>query len=131
MFETIDGRKVNGKVINRYQKTMSVLLEDGGTVTCKLQGDPQEKVNNFNKWPKTSKKIDLKNVRSSGKYGKNKIAIRVVFNDGKFEDYLSIRSCSSAIGLDKSEIARLIESGNVVRNGPLKGSTFHRMTLED
>lgn len=129
MYETIDGRMVSGKIINRYEKTMSVLLEDGGSVLCKLQGDPKEKANSFNMWPE--KVLELQEVNAKGKYGKDKVAIRVLFVDGKFEDYLSIRSCSSALGFDKSEIARLIETGNPVKFGPLKGSTFHRMALGD
>lgn len=127
MYQTIDGKWVEGEVINRYSRTMSVLTTAGGTVVCKLQGPAEPKVNNFNLWPE--KVAELKHYKRSF-YGKEQVAIRVVFPDGKHEDYHAIRGCANAIGFDKSEIARLIESGNPVQVGPLKGTTFHRLTLE-
>ena len=127
MYQTIDGRLVEGEVINRYSRTMIVLTADGGTVVCKLQGPPEPKINTFN--VSQEKRVELNHYKRSS-YGKEQVAIRVLFPDGKHEDYHAIRGCANAIGFDKSEIARLIESGNPVQVGPLKGTTFHRLTLE-
>ena len=113
-YKTIKGQEINGLVINRYEKTMSVAADDGGTYLCWLVGEAQPMVS-----------FQPSNLKQ--KYSEVRIACRAIFPNGEFVDFMSIKAAADHYRMSSSTISRQIKNGEKLTSGKLKGVRFERV----
>ena len=118
MYETIDGKIIDGKVIARYEKTMVVLGTDGYTYLCKLVGEGV----------KQERRIIIK----ADKPGKNekflsKNAIRVVYPNGEYEHFQSMQTAGECFKVSRHAVSKYCNAERTIKHGRFKGYQFIKL----
>lgn len=118
MYETIDGKMIDGKVIARYEKTMVVLSTDGYTHLCKLVGEPVKRERRF-----------IINEKKSGKNEKflGKKKIRVVYPEGEYEDFPSMQIAGECFKVSRHAVSKYCNAERKIRHGRFKGYQFIKL----
>jgi len=116
MYTTIDGEPIDGTVVSRRQKTMTVENENGRFL-CWLQGEP-EVINHCPTLP-----------AKRAKAGRESMAVRAIAPDGSFEDYSSITSAASDLHVSASVIQKNFKNETVVSKEIVKGYQFFKLDI--
>lgn len=121
MYETTGGQWIDGKVIRRYEHTMSVLGSDGSTHLCRLIGEGEAiKGRGFN-LPFEKKPLSKRERPDNSK------AIRVIEPNGRIRDFRTINETAIYYGTTRQQIAHFKNKEGPVTRGRYKGHEFVRI----
>lgn len=115
MYQTIQGKTIDGEIKIRYQRTM-IVENDQGRHLCWLVGEPGPKHTGINLPKPKPKKIPKPDLP--------KFPVRVMFPNGAMSDYPSINQARKDIGVSNSVAHRSYEHGVPVARGRAKGCRF-------
>lgn len=118
MYETIDGRMIDGEITARNERTMVVLGTDGYTHLCKLVGESVKQERRF-----------IINEKKPGRSEKflGKKAIRVVYPNGEYEDFPSMQIAGERFKVSRHAVSKYCSVERKIRYGRFKGYQFIKL----
>lgn len=118
MYETIDGRMIDGEITIRNERTMIVLGSDGYNHLCKLVGEGVKRERKF-----------IINEKNPGRSERNisGSAIRVIYPNGEYEDFRSMQIAGETFKISRHAVSRFCSSERKVAKGRFKGYEFIRL----
>lgn len=122
MYTTIKDEKVEGEIVARGEKTMTVQTAND-RVLCFLVGDPA---------PRNTRPALRRKPTQNKKPKKPRPVhpIRCVAPDGTTTDFPSIKQASDTLGVSKSLIQSSYKEGRKATKGMFKGYQFFRIDKE-
>lgn len=118
MYETIDGRMIDGEITARNERTMVVLGTDGYTHLCKLVGEGVKRNHRF-----------IINEKKPGKNERyiSKKTIRVVYPNGEYEDFPSMQIAGERFKVNRHAVSKYCKLERKLRYGRFKDYEFIRL----